>query len=150
MSEPRVPKLFTLAEVCEQFKGKIGKTALVLHIRAVPYFAGGPTHRRIGAKYLFTEDDMGRIVESLAHPEPKYSGERRSHQIAAPSEERAFERALALLSTGQKGARRARESTAPSEDRLFERVRAQLSESQKSERRAQPPKRRQRKSKQPE
>lgn len=105
-------ELFTLAELLQRLKGKIGRTKLVQHINAVPQFAGGPTHRKIGAKYLFTEADIGRIIDSLACPENTASSLTTSNfgkerVLAAPSEQRAYDRAMKLLSKAmQKPTRR--------------------------------------------
>jgi hypothetical protein len=91
-------KLLTLAEVLERFKGKIGQKFLVTHIRAVPRFAGGPTHRKVGAKYLFTEGDLVRIIESLA-PAPVEQPLSRDAQVRnTVSKNIDYNRALALLS----------------------------------------------------
>ncbi len=67
MSNPEA-ELYTLAQIVERFRGKIGRTNLVAHLKRVPQFAGGPTHRRNGAKYIFTEGDIKRLLESLAAP----------------------------------------------------------------------------------
>jgi hypothetical protein len=88
--------LFTLAEICERFKGKIGKTKLVAHLRFMPFFGGGPTHRKIGAKYLFTEADVSRFVDSLACPTVALSD-----GPPTPSEDKVFRRAMARLTLSQ-------------------------------------------------
>jgi hypothetical protein len=113
MDEQPDLKLLTLAEVVARFKGKIGKTKLVEHIIAVPFFADGPTHCKNGNRYLFTDSDIGRIIDSLAAQITNSEPSRRVQQKALPSEERAFERAMAKLSANQKSARRAQPSKRP-------------------------------------
>ncbi len=95
-------EIFTLAEVLERLKGRIGRTKLIAHINAVPRFAGAPTHRRNGVKYLFTEADIERIIDSLACPEPTDTSLSRSifkkqSMKAAPSDHKAYERAVKRL-----------------------------------------------------
>lgn len=91
MAEEPGPRLFTLAEVLKQFKGAIGKTRLVAHLKVVPSFAGGPTHRRLpGGKYLFTEADIGRFIESLASGPPAEPTHRSQSLPTMPSEEKLF------------------------------------------------------------
>lgn len=94
--------LLTLAEVLDRFKGLIGKTRLVAHIKAVPRFNGGPTHRKNGAKYLFTDGDIERVIASLeCQDQPALISSNR--RLAAPElipttrADRAYADALALL-----------------------------------------------------
>lgn len=104
MNDPTSTELLTLAEVCKRFKGKIGKTSLVQHLKAVPFYADGPTYRKIGAKYLFTEGDVARIIESLACYSEELSTTRRQQIKAEPSELKAFDSArkrLAEMAAGQ-------------------------------------------------
>lgn len=100
MNEAPGPSLFTLADVVRQLRGAIGKTNLVRHLKAVPRFAGGPTHRKNGAKYLFTPEDVARIIESLAVASDGLSPGNSLQERAAPSETQAYERAMKRLAQG--------------------------------------------------
>jgi len=96
MGEGVVEKIFTLKEVCERFRREIGKTRLTRHIKKVPIFAGAPTHRRLpGGKYLFTERDIERLIDSLAPPA------KAEPSTIFPSEKAAFQRLNRLLNTDQ-------------------------------------------------
>ncbi len=92
----------TLQEVTTRLQGRIGRTNLLHHLRANPFYAGGPTHRKNGSKFLFTPGDYARMLESLSCPAalPSKSSRapaRRRSTSEARSPASAYSRALELL-----------------------------------------------------
>lgn len=43
-----------------------GRTWLLHHLKRNPYHQGKPTHRMIGGKIKFTEDDYARLLETMS------------------------------------------------------------------------------------
>lgn len=62
------PDLLTLKDVIA--KTGRGRTWLLAHLKANPFFGGKPTHRRAGNRIVFTLGDYANLLESLV-PEPK-------------------------------------------------------------------------------
>jgi hypothetical protein len=91
------PKIFTLAEVLRSLAGICGRTFVLEHLKKMPEFDGGPTHRRIGNKIVFYEDDISRFMASLERqPEPAPSP-RRMEQRASISADKAYRNAMKLV-----------------------------------------------------
>jgi hypothetical protein len=108
------PELFTFSQVLELLKGRIGRTNLTKHLKAVPVFSGGPTHRKNGTKYLFTARDIERLVDSLVVPpnEADSCGQRDTPpaRFSSKSDQRQYENALRLLSDDQPSKTRGRKA----------------------------------------
>ena len=54
-----------LKEVLVRLKGLRGRTFLLDHLKAVPVYNGGATHRRWGNRFVFYEADFQRLLDSL-------------------------------------------------------------------------------------
>ena len=83
-----------------------GRTFLLEHLKRWPVYAGGPTHRKIGNRYLFYPDDLARLKESFACHASEAAG-------------------LALKSSPAKEPPRST-SAAPSPDAQFTKAQAQI------------------------
>lgn len=118
-----LPKLYTLKEVLEHLRGTCGRTFLMHHLHKVPYFDGGPTHRRLGSKFVFLSEDFERLLNSLA-PAPAasdhidadpYPAAKRGRRVMpdrpTPSAERQFEQALKLVAKIRAGTKSAKKTT---------------------------------------
>ncbi|MGO3517998.1 MAG: hypothetical protein ACTINM_05820 [Acetobacter cibinongensis] len=96
-----LPDLMTISDVLSRLKGKIGRCRLVDHLKANPEYAGGPTHRRWGKKYLFSPGDYERLIESI---ECRSSSSRHQNQktstCAALSPGKAYLKARERLING--------------------------------------------------
>lgn len=103
-SDP-VPTLFNVDEALRRL-GSGCRRWLLGHLRAHPFHGGQPTHRRVGKRIMFTEEDFARLLDTLAPsaparpshaPAPRWSAGK-----APPSAERAVELALARAEAGMK------------------------------------------------
>ncbi|GBR22958.1 hypothetical protein AA0616_2406 [Komagataeibacter nataicola NRIC 0616] len=95
------PDLMTLQDVLERLKGKIGRCRLLGHIRECPEHNGGPTHRRWGRKYIFSQSDYHRLIESIECPSRSYpSRNRKISTCGALSPDKAYSKALERLTNG--------------------------------------------------
>lgn len=90
-----VPDLMTLLDVLARLKGKVGRTALLKHLKSVPEYGGGATYGRCGRKYYFTAAQYDRLIDSIAAPAPPCS-----RQAGEGLEDRAFARVLELTRPG--------------------------------------------------
>lgn len=94
-------QVFTLREVLLELRGLVGKTKLLAHLAEHPEHQGGPTHRRWGNRIVFYPEDLPRLRGSLECPSRSSAGRARPCSTsAAPSEDKAFSRALKLLDQG--------------------------------------------------
>lgn len=101
-----LPKIFTLAEVLRNLAGICGRTFVLEHLKQVPEYNDGPTHRRIGNKIVFFEDDIPRFMESLErtpnpNPAPRSASERPSL-----SADKAYRMALRLVKRQRENTRK--------------------------------------------
>lgn len=113
MSETITP-LMNLADALLQLKGVIGRTRLLQHLKETPEFHGQPTHRRISGKIFFRRGDIERVIESLECRSRSSNGKARMRSIcAAPSEDKAYSKALELLTQNKQ------KLSAPKEKRNF-------------------------------
>lgn len=91
------PDLLTLKDVIA--KTGRGRTWLLAHLKANPFFGGKPTHRRAGNRIVFTHGDYANLLESLV-PEPKEApkpGAGSKGSLPPLSTDGGYARALALL-----------------------------------------------------
>ncbi len=92
-----LPKVYTLAEVLKNLAGVRGRTFVLEHLKKTPEHGGGPTHRRWGNKIVFYAEDIPRLMASLERPPKSDPAPRRATVPAAPSADKAFARAQALV-----------------------------------------------------
>ena len=91
-------EILTIADVLTRLKGIMGRTKLTAHLQQVPEYEGGPTHRRFGNKIVFREGDYERLLESFeCHSKSSRAKVVQRSTFAVPSEDRAYSRALELL-----------------------------------------------------
>ncbi|MCP1196231.1 hypothetical protein ACLEIY_10400 [Acetobacter tropicalis] len=96
-----LPDLMTIKDVLSRLKGKIGRSRLVKHLHETPEYNGGPTHRKWGAKYLFSAQDYERLIESIECPSSSSKHQNRKTCIsAALSPAKAYSKALERLTEG--------------------------------------------------
>lgn len=60
-----VPEIITLQQMLERLQGICGRTFLLGHLKATPFYDGVPTYHRIGNKIVFYPDDVKALMASF-------------------------------------------------------------------------------------
>ncbi|MEW9274897.1 hypothetical protein [Gluconobacter oxydans] len=63
-----LPTVYTVNDLLDHLKGRLGRGKLMQHLSQVPEFDGGPTHRRWSNRIVFYPEDITRLLSSLECP----------------------------------------------------------------------------------
>jgi hypothetical protein len=89
----KLSKIYTLKDMLAAYKGVCGRSYMLQQLREIPEIDGEPTHRYLGNKIVFFEEDLPRLRECLTMRPPPTKG---TAVTAAPSAEERAEQALRL------------------------------------------------------